>query len=94
MGLLNRNVRLDNGLLAAEVYYNISEYKGTKNTITYTVNAYANYQASQSGYPVLFRKTYSFERPVSDILVEGYILLKTTTDFSNAEDVIEDTQAT
>lgn len=93
MGLLNKNVPLENGLIAQAVYYNILDFIGNKSNITFNVNAYASREAMIMGSPVLFQKSYAYPYPLNtDVINYGYEKLKLEVEFENAEDVFEEGQ--
>jgi len=89
VGLLKRNVRLESGLIAPTVYYNISSFQGNKENVTYHVYAYASRESYFTGFPLLFMRSYNFPLTSSDIIGNGYYHLKETEEFKDAEDVID-----
>lgn len=89
MGLLKRNVQMENGLVAPTVYYNISSFQGNKENVTYNVYAYASRESYLTGFPLLFMRSYNFPFTSGDIIVNGYNHLKEKEEFKDAEDVID-----
>ncbi|MEK4827817.1 hypothetical protein NSS71_25325 [Niallia sp. FSL W8-0951] len=90
MGLLKRNVQLENGLIAQTVYYKISSFIGNKDNVTYNVNAYASKESADVGFPVLFTRSHSFQYTSSDLITSGYVHLKEIDEFKDAEIVLEE----
>jgi len=87
---LQKTITLDNGLEVSNSYIRIDALSGSKNSLTIQVNSYISIEYFSDGKSFLNSNVYTFTPSVSDdsanFIKQGYVYLKTLSDFSDAID--------
>lgn len=93
---LQKDIDLESGLVVKDAYIRIVRIEGNKSMLTIVVNIYANREARLDRKPAVQSKVYNFtpsEDPDSFRWdKQGYQYLKTTNEYADAIDVLEDGQ--
>lgn len=88
---LQKTITLKNGLTVENAYIRIDTVSGYKGEITISVNSYASQTAFTSGKEYLEQTMYTFTPSVADgsdnFIKQGYVYLKTLTEFTDATDI-------
>jgi len=74
------------GTPVANAYARIAAFFGDKMNITLDVSFHFSQTAREAGAREIDFRRYQFPRPITDVLVGGYDLLKSHPDFSGATD--------
>jgi len=90
MALL-KTITLTNGLSAENAYCRIYSIMGNKSLMSIEVKSYVSQSAYTEDTPCLESNTYVFTTSVADgatnFIKQGYVYLKTLSEFSSATDV-------
>ncbi|WP_094603465.1 hypothetical protein SPSIL_015230 [Sporomusa silvacetica DSM 10669] len=87
---LQKTIALSSGLTADNAYIRIDTVSGYKGQITISVNSYVSQAEFTGGQGYLEQKMYLFVPSVADdalnFIKQGYVYLKTLTEFVDAVD--------
>ena len=84
---LQLNYTSPQGATSASGYIRISDFRGDKNNISFTVECFYNKDARDNGLQPLEYKHFEIATPTTDMLPALYNHLKTLPEFAGALDV-------